>query len=270
MRYELLVVLLSSLLIAVPAAADPDTQYVVCSARNKENTAGYVSGVIAAKPGGPADVEAAWRAMVSAKYSVLAASTGCTPFAASDAAESKRATMLDNMQDDGLKITSVAWSYTAPPPTTAPQAAPATAKQAALAELAQSKGYCEQNYAGLFDCDCFAQAVLHHRLAHPDEWIGGQDGKRRPPVHDLAAGVQYRLDCAECLDDQRLMAWARRTVSAEFGHAVISKVVTQAKVDAYADCVAKAFPAKFRANPYLDKYLAAMNEARVSCGNPRG
>jgi hypothetical protein len=270
MRYELLAAFLSSLLIAGPAAAEPDGQYLVCSARNKENSAGYVSGVMAVKPGSTADVETAWRAMVSAKYSALASSTGCTAFAASDAAESKRATMLDNMQDDGLKITNVAWSYTAPPPTSASPAAPATPGQTALAEVPQSKGYCEQNYAGLFDCDCFAQAVLHHRIAHPDEWIADQDGKRRPPVHDLAAGVQYRLDCSECLDDQRLMAWARKTVSAEFAHAVIAKAITQTKVDAYADCVAKAFPAKFRANPYLDKYLAAMNEARVSCGNPRG
>lgn len=270
MRYALFAVLLSSLLVTVPAAADADTQYVVCSARNKENTAGYVSGVMAVGRGNSADVEMAWRTMVSSKYSAAASSTGCVTFAASDAAESKRATMLDNMQDDGLKTTNVAWSYTAPPPTTAPSAAPATPEQAALAEVPQSKGYCEQNYAGLFDCDCFAQAVLHHRIAHPDEWIRDVDGKRRPPVHDLAAGVQYRLDCAECLDDQRLMAWARKTVSAEFSHAVIAKAITQTKVDAYADCVAKAFPAKFRANPYLDKYLAAMNDARVSCGNPRG
>ena len=270
MRYELLGVLVASLWIAVPAAAQSDAQYLVCSARNKENTAGYVSGVITGKPGSAADVETAWRAMVSSKYSALASATGCMTFAASDAAESKRATMLDNMQDDGLKTTNVTWSYTAPSPTTAPSAVPATPDQAALAEVPQSKGYCQQNYAGLFDCDCFAQAVLHHRLAHPDEWITDLDGKRRPPVHDLATGVKYRLDCAECLDDQRLMAWARKTVIAEFGQAVMSKAITQTKVDAYADCVAKAFPVRFRANPYLDKYLAAMNEARASCGNPRG
>jgi hypothetical protein len=271
MRYELLAAFLASLLMAVPAAAQPDTQYLVCSARNRENTAGYVSGAMAVKPDSSAGAETAWRAMASSKYSALDSSTACMRFDASAAADAKRSTVLDNMQDDGLKITAVEWSYTPPPtPTTAPPAAPATPEQAALAEIPQSKGFCEQNFPGLFDCNCFAQAVLHYRLAHPDEWIVDVDGKRRVPVHDLAVGVKYRLDCTECLDDQRLMAWARKTVSAEFGQMVMTKLMTQAQVDNYANCVAKAFPAKYRANPYLDKYLAAMNQARESCGNPRG
>jgi hypothetical protein len=270
MRFGLLATLLLSLLVTVPAAAQPDTQFLLCSARNRENTAGYVSGVMAVKPGSSADVETAWGAMATSKYSALASSTGCMRFAASAAAEARRDTMLDNMRDDGLKITSVSWSYATPTPKTAAPAAPATPEQSAVAEVPQSKGYCEQNYPGVFDCNCFAQAVLHHRLAHPEEWIEDQDGRRRPPVHDLAVGVQYRLDCTECLDDQRLMAWARKTVSGELSYALIAKTITQAHADAYAGCVANAFPARFRANPYLDKFLAAMNEARISCGNARG
>jgi hypothetical protein len=66
------------------------------------------------------------------------------------------------------------------------------------------------------------------------------------------------------------MAWARKTVSGELSYALIAKTITQAHADAYAGCVANAFPARFRANPYLDKFLAAMNEARISCGNARG
>jgi len=270
MRYALLVAFLPSLLIAVPAAAQPEMQYLVCSARNKENTAAYVSGVTAVKRDSSAGAEAAWKTMTSSKYSAIDSSAACMRFDASTAAEAKRGTLVDGMQDDGLKITNVDWSYTAPAPTAAPPATPATPEQAALAEVPQSKGFCEQNFRGLFDCDCFAQAVVHYRLAHPDEWIVDVDGKRRVPVHDLAVGVKYRLDCTECLDDQRLMAWAHKTIAEEFSQQVMTKLITQAQADTYANCVAKAFPAKFRANPYLDRYLAAMNQARESCGNPRG
>jgi hypothetical protein len=181
------------------------------------------------------------------------------------------------------KVVQLAWTYGGVPPLTVaappspPPAAPAAPavltaadRQAAEAEVPQSKSYCQQNYPGVFDCDCFAQAVLHHRLAHPEEWIRDQDGARRPPVHDLAIGIQYKLDCTECLDDQRLAAWAQKTVAGGLTQAVMTKTITQAQVDHYADCVGKAFPARLRASPYLHRIQPAMNEARISCGNPRG
>jgi hypothetical protein len=152
----------------------------------------------------------------------------------------------------------------------APAVATAADSAAATAEMPQSKAYCEQNYRGLFDCDCFARAVLHHRLAHPEEWQTLKAGeRRRVPVHDLAIGIQYRLDCAECLDNARLAAWARTSVQQSFSEMVMTKMFTQANVDAYADCVAKAFPERFHQTPYLDKYQQALNDARLSCGNPR-
>jgi hypothetical protein len=182
------------------------------------------------------------------------------------------------------QVNELAWRYNgvpavkvAPPPPPAsplPARPPATltgaARQAAEAGVANSKGYCNQNLQGLFDCDCFAQAVLKHRLAHPEEWKTDRDGTRWVPDHDLHVGIPFRLDCTECLEDARLTAWARKTLSEGFAQQVMTKLITQTQVDRYTDCVAKAFVTHYRANPYLDKYEAALNEARIACGNPRG
>ena len=262
--------LLPLLFLAVPAAADPDTQYLLCSARNRENTAGYVSQPTAVKSDGIVGAQNAWNALAMSKYGALGSSTGCMRFTTSAAAEAKRATMVDGMKDDGLKITDVAWSYTAPPPVAAAPAAPTTSEQAAQAEVPQSKAYCEQNLRGLFDCDCFARAVLHHRLANPNELTSDHGDTYPPPVHDLHVGVIYKLDCTECLDDQRLMAWVRKNLSEQFSQQLMTHLITQAQADRFTDCVAKAFPVKYRATPYLHKYLDALNEARISCGNPNG
>ena len=51
-------------------------------------------------------------------------------------------------------------------------------------------------------------------------------------MHSKSKVLVYRLDCAECLDDQRLVAWARKEVSMEFSAAVLTKSITQAQVDA--------------------------------------
>jgi hypothetical protein len=59
-------------------------------------------------------------------------------------------------------------------------------------------------------------------------------------------------------------------VEEEFAQAVMGKRITQAQVDAYAGCVGKAFPGRLRASPTVDRIQPAMNEARISCGNPRG
>ncbi|HVM98552.1 MAG TPA: hypothetical protein VMT89_19305 [Candidatus Acidoferrales bacterium] len=271
MRHLLLAsVLPLSLLFTDPAAAQNDAQYLVCSARNKENTAAYVSGVVTIKPADSADAEHAWKQMAVSKYAALEASAGCTGFPTSAAAETKRTAMVDNMKDDGLKTTDIPWNYVAEAkPAAAPSAHP-TPEQAAQAEVPLAKGYCEQNLRGLFDCNCFAQAVLHHRLAHPEEVIKESDGPRPPPIHDLHTGIPYRLDCTECLDDKLLMEWAKDQIVRDFSAAVIGKTIDQVHVDKFADCVAKAFPARYRTNPYLDKYLEALNQARISCGNPRG
>ena len=95
------------------------------------------------------------------------------------------------------------------------------------------------------------------------------DGRRIVPIHDLEGGIKYHLDCTTCLNDQLLASWARQSVRTSFSAAVISKALTQSKVDVYADCVAKAFVPKMHARPNVEDYLKNYNEATVGCGSPR-
>jgi hypothetical protein len=192
-----------------------------------------------------------------------------------------RTKFIENLRNTMKQpVTELAWTsggapavtVAAPPPPAPapPPPPPATLTAAAQAGVANSKGYCTQNLEELFDCDCFAQAVLKHRLAHPEEWMTDRDGTRWVPDHDLHLGILFRLDCTECLDDARLTAWARKTVGDGFGEQLISQLITQAQVDRSSDCATKGFVTRYRAAPYLHKYLDALNEARIACGNPRG
>jgi hypothetical protein len=181
-------------------------------------------------------------------------------------------------------VTQVSWTYAGAPalhfvsqpaPASPPSAAtPATisaADRAAFqAEVPQSKGYCEQNYRDLYDCDAFAHAVLEHRLAHPEEVVRykADPNPHRPPVHDLVLGVQYHLDCSQCADDQRLVSYARNRVKGNMSQLVMTGTLSQAKVDAYSECVARAFPPEVHKNANVDHIQAAMNDAAVGCGNP--
>jgi hypothetical protein len=261
----------------------------VCMTRDFSKRVAYVSPIFNVAPGDAMKVDPAWHQIMTSQYGITALPyKSCQgPYPSNANADSMRTQFITYIENTmKQKVVQLNWTYSGAAPITvaaAPPSAPSAAapaapavltaadKEAAQAEVPQSKGYCEQNYAGVFDCDCFAQAVLHHRLAHPEEWITEKAGnKYRPPIHDLAIGIQYKLDCTECLDNQRLSAWARKTVEGEMSQQVMTKLITQAQVDTYANCVAKAFPGKFRATPTLDKVQPAMNEARVSCGNPRG
>jgi len=281
-------VLSSSLAWVSRAPAQAPGPYV-CMTRDFSKRVGYVSPIFNVSPDNATKVNPAWNQVMTSQYGITALpDLSCQgPYPRVTTADSARSKFINLVQNTmKQKVVQLDWTYAgapplavaaapaAPPAAPSPAAAPAVLtaadRQSAEAEVPQSKSYCEVNYRGVFDCDCFAQAVLHHRLAHPEEWIRDVDGARRPPVHDLAIGITYKLDCTECLDDQRLMAWARKTVQEQFGQAVMGNRITQAQVDHYADCVAKAFPARLRASPYLHQIQPAMNEARISCGNPRG
>jgi hypothetical protein len=179
-----------------------------------------------------------------------------------------RTKFIENLRNTMKQpVTELAWTSGGAPAVKVAAPPPPAAAQAGVAN---SKGYCTQNLEELFDCDCFAQAVLKHRLAHPEEWMTDRDGTRWVPDHDLHLGILFRLDCTECLDDARLTAWARKTVGDGFGEQLISQLITQAQVDRSSDCATKGFVTRYRAAPYLHKYLDALNEARIACGNPRG
>jgi len=247
---------------------------------------GYVSPVFRVAPADAMKVNPAWNQVMTSQYGITALPyLSCQgPYPSDAVADSMRTRFIDNLRITmKQQVNELSWTYggapavkVAPAPAPAPAPPPppavltAAARQAAEAGVPLSKGYCVQNLRGLFDCDCFAQMVLKHRLAHPEEWKTDRDGTRWVPDHDLHAGILFRLDCTACLDDARLMAWARKVLGEEFAPQLISKTMTQAQIDRFSDCVAKAFVAKYRANPFLDKYDAALNEARVACGNPRG
>ena len=72
-----------------------------------------------------------------------------------------------------------------------------------------------------------------------------------------------------CLNDALLTSWAHQRVRDNFSGAVISKAVTQAKVDVYASCVEKAFVQKMHARPNVEDYDKNFNNASVACGSPR-
>lgn len=279
--------LLGAVLAVAPVRAQAPGPWV-CMTRDFSKRVAYVSPVFSVKVADAMKVNPAWHAIMTSKYGITALPyQSCQgPYPSDAVADSARTKFMDLIRTSMHQpITEVAWTYGGTPPIVVAKVAPAPAAPAAptaapaltaadraafQAELPQSKGYCEQNLRGLFDCDCFAKMVLHHRLAHPEEMEGLKGGeKRRPPVHDLAIGIRYKLDCTECLSDQHLSTWAHDRVEGEMSQMVLTKMITQAKVDAFAACVAKGFVQQFHADPYLHQYLPAFNAAHAACGNPR-
>ncbi|HTL96433.1 MAG TPA: hypothetical protein VL157_12865 [Gemmatimonadaceae bacterium] len=278
-----------TLLAAANLAAQGAGPYV-CMTRDFTKRVAYVSRVFNVQQADAPKVNPAWNQVMTSTYGITALPyQSCQgPYPSVALADSTRTRFIDNITNTfHQQVNQLQWTYGGAPALTVPASTPATTASATTsapkppatitdadrsafqAEVPQSKAYCDQNYAGLFDCDCFAQAVLHHRLAHPEEMIRDHDGARRPPVHDLAIGIQYKLDCTECLDDARLRAWAHKQAEGSLQQQVMTKMLTQAQADRFSDCVAKAFPAKFRATPTLGQELNAYNAVYASCGNPR-
>jgi hypothetical protein len=256
----------------------------VCTARDASRQAGFVSQLFNVSQADAAKVNPAWVAAIQqhgVTPSTPPACQGFAKFAAADSARKQFIAFVTNSLEH--RIDQMRWTYGGAPQATgdapatlssSPSASGSTAggpggQQAALAEMSQAKAYCVQNHSGMYDCDGYAKAVFDHRLAHPNEWITDIDGRRIVPIHDLEVGIKYHLDCTSCLNDQMLASWARQHVRTDFSAAVMSKALTQAKVDTYADCVAKAFVPKMHARPNVEDYQKNVNEASVACGSPR-
>ena len=256
----------------------------VCSARDASRQAGLVSQLFNVSRADAAKVNPAWNAAIT-QYGVTPstppACQGFAKFAAADSARKQFIAFVTNSLE--YRIDQMRWTYNGAPQATgdAPaavasnpsaggsNAAATGGQQAAQVEMSQAKAYCVQNHAGMYDCDGYATAVHNHRLAHPDEWITDVDGRRIVPIHDLEVGIKYHLDCTTCLNDEMLTSWARQRVRDNFSGAVISKALTQPKVDVYADCVAKSFVPKMHARPNVEDYQKNFNDASVACGSPR-
>lgn len=288
-----------SLMLLVPPGAHAQTsstRYYACLTRDFSKRVGYVSPIFAvdAKQADFVTIGKAWGAMITAKYGDAAlpyypCSQGgyATPAQAKDARDRFIASVRDQMKQP---IVEVAWTYDSAPAVTvaaepAPKAAPpappkpaapatltAADRQAAQAEVTYSKGYCQYNMhelRTLLDCDCFAQMVLHHRLAHPEERVKDVDGSRPVPVSNLIGGFGGRLDCTECLTDQRIAAYVSEMMHETNGPALQLKAITQAKLDAMIACTTKGFTESIRAKPYVDEVQRQYNLAAVTCAGSK-
>lgn len=255
----------------------------VCTARDASRQAGFVSQLFNVSQADAAKVNPAWNAAIKqhgVTPSTPPACQGFAKFAAADSARKQFVAFVTNSLE--YRIDQMRWTYNGAPqatgdapaivassPSSGGSSGAATGRQqTAQAEMSQAKAYCVQNHSGMYDCDGYAKAVYDHRLAHPDEWITDIDGRRIVPIHDLEVGIKYHLDCTTCLNDQMLASWARQRVRDDFRAAVISKALTQPKVDVYADCVAKAFVPKMHARPNVEDYQKNFNDASVACGSP--
>jgi hypothetical protein len=260
-----------------PAAAAPaapaTTTWLVCSTRNRDNTAGWVTKPVAVSSSSIQDAEAAWRKKASADYAGFASSTGCTRLPSAAAADTKRAAILDQMRDEGMKPTDVAWSYTAAAPAApSTSATPVTPEAAARAEMKSSQGWCEVNMhelRTLFGCDCFAQAVYEHRLAHPEEISRGQSDRQGspPPVPALLTGAPWTLDVGKCLTDQRIDAYATEVLTVRvLGQPNTGKL--SVKPEVYS-CTKQRFTAAMRAKPLANLVQSTWNQSLSVCTGSR-
>ena len=269
---------------SLPLSAQTGGTYL-CTARDESRQAGFVSQLFNVSQADAAKVHPAWVARIK-QYGVTPSMPpkcdGFAKFAAADSARKQFIAFVTNSLEH--RIDQMSWTYGNTPPATtdAPNAvasspaaagssaSPTGVQGAAEAERSQARGYCVQNHSGMYDCDAYAQALYDHRLAHPDEWQTLQGGQRRlVPIHDLEIGLRYHLDCTSCLKDPMLASWAREGARAQFSAAVLSKALTQASVDAWADCVGKAFVPKMHARPNVDEYQRNFNDAMGECGSPR-
>lgn len=287
-RVSVVAGLFCTFFITAPVAAQSPGPWV-CMTRDFTNRVAYVSPVFSVQQADEMKVNPAWHKVMTDKYGITALPyRSCQgPYASNIVADSARMQFLQLVRTNlHQQVTELGWTYAgaapitvakAPPASAAPTTPAASASLTAAdraefqAEVPQAKGYCEQNYRGLYDCDRFAQAVLHHRLAHPEEWEGQKGGqRRRPPIHDLAVGIQFKLDCTECMNDNLLAAWARKQVEGNMSQLLMTRMTTQAKVDARAACVSKAFVKHMHADPYLHQVQPNFNAAGLDCGNPNG
>ncbi len=247
----------------------------VCTARDTSRQAGFVSQLFNAPQADGARINAAWNAAIKQYGVTPSMPPACQVFAKFAAADSARKQFIAFVTNSlEYRIDQMRWTYSGAPQATGASPAlvsssPTTVgSSAAQSEMSKAKAYCVQNHSGMYDCDGYAKAVYDHRRAHPDEWITDIDGRRIVPIHDLEVGIKYHLDCTACLNDQMLASWARQQVRDSFSGAVISKAITQPKVDVYADCVAKAFVPKMHARPNVEDYQKNFNEVSVACGSP--
>jgi hypothetical protein len=132
-------------------------------------------------------------------------------------------------------------------------------RQFVLSEVPSSKTYCQNNalISGLMDCTCFSKAVFDYRITHVNDVSNGPKGKTPSPLVNVIGSA--KLDCSQCLPDDKIMKWAADTVrSGMVG-------VAPARSQTIADCVGKGMATGFKAQPYLYLVQSLYNQTVLAC-----
>lgn len=173
--------------------------------------------------------------------------------------------------------TGWAWGGTPPPPPTPIPAGmdPAVAQLPepfrtwTINEVPASKGYCTQNaiLSAVFDCDCFARAVVHARIANAGDYRTPVPGREDMAGFDPLPNLFYgdKLPCTECLDDTRLTKYATDQVQRSLANVIAQKGASDPSVTRTTSCAVSRFVADFRAKPYVGGIEGWMNNAISTC-----
>ncbi len=144
----------------------------------------------------------------------------------------------------------------------------------AIKEVPGSKAYCAQNpvLPRLFDCDCFARAVLHARIANAGNYRtpvpGMEDMSGFEPLGNLFYGE--KLPCTECLDDARLTKYATDEAQRALANVIAQKGASDPSVTRTIGCTVSKFVPDFRAKPYVPNAQGFFNYRFSGCWTKYG
>jgi hypothetical protein len=144
----------------------------------------------------------------------------------------------------------------------------------AINEVPASKAFCAQTpkISGVFDCDCFARAVLHARVANAAEYRTPVPGREDMAGFDPLTNLFYgdTLTGAECLDDARLTKYATEQVTKVLANVIAEKGSSAPMVTHTTSCAVSKFVADFRAKPNPIGAQGWMNNAIATCVTKHG
>ena len=248
----------------------------------------YISAPFETSEPSTAKVEAAFNTAVKKQYGYSANDGQCSGDLTAEVRDGKRAAVIKQAQNG--EITPVNFTYTplasaAAAPAPAPAAgAPAVTGignlnpgnlkdpwlQKAKDELPSSKGYCETNILlhQIFDCECFARLVFQFRVAHAGEYKESQREEGTGWVGYSNVLMAPDFACTDCLEDARLSRYVHEKIAHNQQPALSTGHTTEAKVKAYADCVAPKYIAEFKAHPHVYEETPNFNRAAEACRAP--
>ena len=243
----------------------------------------YVSTPFETSEPSTAKLATAFNAFVKKQYGYSVNDGQCAVALTAATRDGQRAAVIKQAQNG--EIMPVTFAYTAPAPAEpAPTQAPAPAVSASLNpgnlrdpwlqkakdELPSSKGYCETNILlhQIFDCECFARLVFQFRVAHAGEYKESNREEGTGWVGFSNVLMAPDFVCTDCLEDARLTRYVHDKITHNQYPALSAGRTTEAKVNAYADCVAPRYIAEFKAHPHVYEETPNFNRAAEACRAP--